>query len=77
MKQAPSMPPVPPPPPTPAVEPDKVVRPDKTVKMQTQKRLADPNKVGLKQTILTGPTGLGKETTTTQVGKGLLSGSGN
>lgn len=77
MKNAPAMPPVPPPPPTPAVEPDKVVRPDKTVRVQTQKKLADPNKVGFKQTVLTGPQGLGKETTTSKAGKGLLSGSGN
>tara|TARA_R110002020_G_scaffold336283_5_gene551466 strand:+ start:1473 stop:1694 length:222 start_codon:yes stop_codon:yes gene_type:complete len=67
-KNAPQMPPVPPPPPP---TPVKAIKPEKTVKMQTQKKMADPNKVGPKQTVLTGPQGLGTGTTT---GKGLLSG---
>lgn len=71
MKQAPQMPPVPPPPPP---QPVKAIKPNKTVKMQTRNKMADPNKVGPKQTMLTGSQGLGTETTTTNAGKGLLSG---
>ncbi len=70
-KQQPAMPPVPPPPPP---QPVKAIKPEKTVKMQTRKKMADPNKVGPKQTVLTGPQGLGRETKVTNAGKGLLSG---
>ena len=37
--------------------------------------MRDPKKVGPKQTVLTGPQGLGTGTTTTKAGKGLLSGN--
>ena len=70
-KNQPAMPPVPPPPPP---QPVKAIKPEKTVKMQTRKKMADPNKVGPKQTVLTGPQGLGRETKVTNAGKGLLSG---
>ncbi len=70
-KNQPAMPPVPPPPPP---QPVKAIKPEKTVKMQTRKKMADPNKVGPKQTVLTGPQGLGRETKVSNAGKGLLSG---
>ena len=70
-KNQPAMPPVPPPPPP---QPVKAIKPEKTVKMQTRNKMADPNKVGPKQTVLTGPQGLGRETKVSNAGKGLLSG---
>lgn len=71
-KNAPQMPPIPPaPPPTPV----KAIKPEKTVRIQEQKKMRDPKKVGPKQTVLTGPQGLGTGTTTTKAGKGLLSGN--
>ena len=70
-KNQPAMPPVPPPPPP---QPVKAIKPEKTVKMQTRKKMAEPNTVGPKQTVLTGPQGLGRETKVTNAGKGLLSG---
>ena len=73
-KNAPQLPPVPPPPPP---VPVKAIKPEKTIKIQTQKKMRDPNKVGPKQTVLTGPQGLGKDTTTVSAGKGLLSGNTN
>ena len=48
-KSAPQMPPIPPaPPPTPV----KAIKPEKTVRIQEQRKLRDPKKVGPKQTVL-------------------------